>query len=96
MFDLLLKCQGSASISFNDHKANYQPIQEHIEELKNMGEEIPIDIIEEMIKRDIIIRVQAYPNTPIGFYLIFHYDVTIAIEQMNQVIKNELDQTPRH
>ena len=47
------------------------------------------DKIEEMIRRDTIVKIQFYPNTPVGFYLIYHYDIDKAIDIALDTVKND-------
>ena len=74
----------------NQHKDYYQDPEHYIRDLTPGGEEldeVPRDVIEEMIKRDTIIELQFYPRTPVGFYKIYHYDIDAAIEQALEIAR---------
>ena len=84
--ELLSKCEASVSITVNQHRDYYQSVEEHIEEQALIDEElideIGKEVYEEMKKTNTIIEIQAYPDTPIGSYRLFHYDIDKAIDIM--------------
>jgi hypothetical protein len=90
--ELVLLCKASVEISVNNNKDYYQTAKEYIEGQSQMNkdiiEEIGEDVYNEMIKRDIVVEIQAYPNTPIGSYKIYHYDIDMAMDEMLNTIRN--------
>lgn len=79
--ELISKCKGTVYLTINAQKSDYQTATKYVEENKLAEEhDVPLDIINEMIARDIIVALQFYPDTPIGFYLIYHYDVNEAVK----------------
>ena len=82
--ELLSKCEASVSITVNQHRDYYQSVEEHIEEQALIDEElideIGKEVYEEMKKTNTIIEIQAYTDTPIGSYRLFHYDIDKAID----------------
>ena len=84
--ELLSNCKASVSITVNQHRDYYQSVEEHIEEQALIDEElideIGKEVYEEMKKTNTIIKIQAYPDTPIGSYRLFHYDIDKAIDIM--------------
>ena len=84
--ELVSLCKASIEISVNEHKDYYESVEQYINE--DDREDIDKEVFEEMIKRDIIVRVQAYPRTPIGFFVVYHYDIDKAIEIVLDDIKN--------
>jgi len=81
------RCKASVSISQNNHRDYHESITDYLEAQIAKGE-IKKDVLEEMIKRDTIICVHAYPDTPIGFYAEYHYDLEAAIDLIIGHIKN--------
>jgi len=75
--ELVLLCKASVEISVNSHKDYYETVEQHIKEKER--ENIGKEVFEEMVKRDIVVRVQAYPDTPIGFFVVYHYDIDKAV-----------------
>jgi hypothetical protein len=44
-------------------------------------EDIDKDVYEKMKELNTIIELQYYPDTPIGFYKVYHYDLQMAIDE---------------
>jgi len=89
--ELVSLCKASVEISVNDHKDFYQSVEQHINEQVNEEEreDIKKDVFDEMIKRDTIVRVTAYPHTPIGFFAVYHYDIDMAVEIVLDAVKSD-------
>ncbi|CAB4128085.1 hypothetical protein UFOVP104_15 [uncultured Caudovirales phage] len=86
--ELVSLCKASIQISVNDHKDYYESVEQHINEEER--EDIEKDVFDEMVKKDTVVRVQAYPQTPIGFFLVYHYDIDIAIEKVLEAVKEDM------
>ena len=95
--ELVYLCSGSVTISINDHRSHYQSIEEEIEEVAIIGgesyvdlfEEIGRDVVQEMINRNQMVKIQFYPNTPIGFYMVYHWDVEKALDKCLDILNPE-------
>lgn len=85
--ELISICKASVGVSINDHKDFYESVEAHIP--SEQREYIDPDIFNEMVKRDTIVRVQAYPDSPVGCYIVYHYDVEFAIYEMLRIIKEQ-------
>lgn len=83
--ELVSLCKASVEISVNEHKTYYESVEQYIpeEEKDNIGK----DVFDEMIKRYAVVRIQAYPTTPIGFFVVYHYDIDMAIDEALNYIK---------
>lgn len=79
------KCKASVTITINQHKDYLQTVQQYFDDLlrrKEIDEEdLEPNIVLKMIDTDTIIDIQFYPNTPVGFYRVFHYDLELAINE---------------
>ena len=75
----LIKKTHFFTVDINDHRSCYQGVSEYIPE--EDIEEISDEVFTKMIEKDTCIRLQVYPDTPIGFYVIYHYDFEKAIDQ---------------
>ena len=84
---LFERCKGSVSISQNNHRDYYQSIPDYLEDQIQNGE-VDKDVLEEMVKRDTLICVHVYPDTPVGFYSVYHYDLETAIDLIIGYVKN--------
>jgi len=76
--ELIKKTKCSITITVNNHRDYYETIEQYIkpEERKDISN----DIWQKMIELDTCIELQVYPDTPIGFYVIYHYDIEKVID----------------
>lgn len=80
-------CKCSVMIEQNMHRDYYEKAEDS---LKNIDHEIAPDVVKKMIELDTIIRVQAYPDTPIGFYVCYHYDLDSALDYVIDGVKQSI------
>lgn len=82
-------CRGEVSVDFNSHRGRYQTTEEYLKELQEL---LDIDdfsspeVKQEIISRDQIVELIAYPNTPVGSYRVIHYDLGGAVKEMKQIL----------
>ena len=80
---LLSRCKCGVHIQVNAHRDYYEPAKVHLENAE-MGEpgslNIPSEVREIMEKTNTVVSVVFYPDTPVGFYRIYHYDLETAID----------------
>lgn len=79
--ELSNKCKSSVHVIVNGHKSNYESIEEFVRYRDLDDDEIKKDVYDEMIKTDFCVEVQFYPDTPIGFYIVYHYDIELALKE---------------
>lgn len=87
---LVSLCKASVSITFNDHTTNYQTVSKELQQ--NFGGRysgIDSDVKDEMIKRNTMVEVQFYPDTPVGFYMVAHYDLDAALDEAIKIAEKE-------
>ncbi len=85
------KC--SVTISVNPHRDCYESVEDHIYKLSEIGgfnliEDIGLETYDVMKKLNRIVCVTVYPDTPIGSYEVFHYDLDEAVKIMRDILKN--------
>jgi len=80
---LLSRCKCGVFISVNEHRDYYETVEQKLEEISCLEcpPEITDEIREKMISNDTVIHIQFYPDTPIGSYSIYHYDIDMAIDE---------------
>lgn len=88
--ELFELCSASVTLIHNEHKDLYLMVDEFLnEQERNMGG--PLDIEPEvrkfMIERNHMCTLRAYPDTPIGFYVVYHWDFLAAVDQMLVIVK---------
>ena len=77
----LMELTGCAfNISLNPHKLDYQTIKQYSEHNPDI-EEIENCIWKEILRRDTLVEITLYSDTPIGHCDILHYDIDLAIEE---------------
>lgn len=85
------RCKCGVFITINEHRGYYKSVDETLEELRSREcpPEIDNEVRNEMVKRDQIIHVQVYPDTPNGFYDVYHWDLGAALDWICEAIKIE-------
>ena len=81
--ELLLKhCKAGVYLTINEHRDYYKSVEETLEELQYLEcpPEIDVEVQKKMIKTNTIIDLQFYPDTPIGSYSIYHYDLDVTLD----------------
>ena len=81
---LINNCGCEITIGINEHRNCYQKIKQYLEDIESLSNEslqIDDEIMKKMIELDTIIIIQFYPITPVGFYRVFHFDLSKAIDQ---------------
>lgn len=82
LIELITKCKASVTITVNDHRNYYETVKEKFNEEPDAGfrDEIDDDVFNKMVETDTVIEIQLYPDTPVGFYRVYHYDIEKAID----------------
>lgn len=85
--EILELCKCEVTIDINSHRNDYLTAQEFIQNLEIL--EINIEDYDRviMIASNTIIRIQAYPETPIGSYTVYHWDLETALNKMIELLK---------
>ena len=79
---LLANCKCGVFLTINEHRDYYDTAEDAINEAKTQEcpPEIEPSVAERMIETNTVIRLQFYPDTPIGSYEIWHYDIDAALD----------------
>ncbi|MCP5028567.1 MAG: hypothetical protein GY929_20005 [Actinomycetia bacterium] len=87
------RCKASVSVEFNDHTINYQTVAEQLADPFYDGQfdDTADDVKAEMAERNTMIAVRAYPDTPIGSYVIYHWSLHAALDEMLAVLGLDRD-----
>ena len=80
-------CMYSVSININDHKNSAETILEYLCEWGFPEKEI----MDEMLKRNSLVEIQAYQTSAGGFQYVAHYDLAKAIKSMYDIFKEEIE-----
>lgn len=72
-------------LTVNDHRASYVTAKEWIGNLDLADDfESPEDL-QKAIDTDTLVRVQVYPDTPVGFFVVCGTDVARCIKRMRAI-----------
>jgi hypothetical protein len=81
--ELISRCKCGVFVTVNEHRDYYQSAADAL--IERDGYECPprIDpaVRAEMIRLNTVVRLQFYPDTPIGSYEIYHYDLDAALAE---------------
>lgn len=83
---LLDLCKCGVRLQVNEHRNMYQSAKQALEELRANDEEIADDVCTKIIETDTLISLVCYPDTPIGFYQVFHFDLDSALDEALEAI----------
>lgn len=79
LIKLVSLCKASVSVTVNDHKDYYMSVEDYLKD-RAESNEVERSIIQKMIELDTVVCIQFYPRTPIGFHIIWHYDIDMAMD----------------
>jgi hypothetical protein len=90
--ELIARCKCEVHVSVNSHRNYYMTVEEHLTNLQELsfpdGLEIEPEVRSKMIELDTVVNVQFYPQTPIGSYDIYHYDLEAALTEALAILNN--------
>lgn len=76
--------KAGAILNINPHRNHYTSAKQYMDDLISLDatsiEEIGQDVYDEIIKRDALMELHVYPDTPNGFFKIIHYDMEKVLE----------------
>lgn len=80
---LLSQCKCGVHVTINEHRNYYQPAEQALEELGSFEcpPKITDEVKQKMIETNTIVNVMFFPDTPVGSYDIYHYDLDTALDE---------------
>jgi hypothetical protein len=88
---LVSLCKCGVYVSINEHRDTYQTAGSRLDEMAHVEVDEPVR--EEMVRRDTMVVVQFYPDTPVGYYAVAHYDLETAIDLALLTLSEARDET---
>lgn len=88
LMQLLARCHCEVSVLVNAHRNYYESAAQYLDRYEGNDDD-DASVRAEMIARDTIVEVQAYPTTPVGFYVARHWDVTTALRAVLDAVTAE-------
>ena len=87
-------CACEVSVTVNAHTMGYETVEEYLGHFDD--DDYDAATRAEMIARNHIVEVQAYPRTPICFYRSVHWDLATAIrEVLEAMLADRAREVPR-
>jgi len=94
---LLSLCKCGVYITVNEHRDSYESAEKSLNEIESFNEEkldIAPEVREVMHATNTIIRIQFYPDTPVGCYLVYHHDLQAAVKIALSALEPYADASP--
>lgn len=93
--ELMRRCKCSVTVTVNEHRDYYEDAAAWFEEREGYGDTVQVDKVVKavMIATDTVIDIQFYPDTPIGFYNVYHHDLDAALDECLDCFK---ETEPQH
>lgn len=85
---LIDNCKGDVAVTANPHRSSYESVDSYLD-VALSDDSIEPDVRRRMVEADTIIHVQAYPDTPIGSYEAYHYDLQSAILAVRAAVEEQ-------
>ena len=86
---LLARCKCGVYLTVNEHRDYYQTPEMRLDEYASMEAppEIDDDVRAGILRTGNIVDLHFYPDTPIGFYHIVHFDLDEALTTALQILE---------
>lgn len=94
MKEIIKQCKCGVFLEVNEHRDYYEKPEQYLINQRADEFEIPKDIWQGMVDKNIIMRLQFYPYTPIGFYVVWHYDYDELIKSAKEILKTLTPSNP--
>ena len=86
---LFRRCKFGVYVTQNKHKDLYQTVSKYLHDLNSCRPD-PIDIDpvvrKEMETNNAVVELQFYPDSPVGFYEVYHWDISEALKQALDIL----------
>ncbi len=80
---LMARCKCGVRLTVNEHRDVYETAAQALENLEICMPHLKIDpdVRAKIVETDTLIDLHFYPDTPIGFYKVLHYDLDSALDE---------------
>ena len=87
---ILDRCKCGVFLTVNQHRDYYRTAEDALLEKQEYEcpPRIDAEVREVMEKTNTIIELQFYPDTPIGSYSIYHYDLEKILDEALEILKD--------
>ncbi len=90
---ILKRCKCGVYLEINIHRDDYMTAEERLDQREMVGGDLNItdEVKQEMIKTNTIVELTFYPDTPVGSFSIYHYDLDAVLDQALDCLDIEVD-----
>jgi len=85
--ELVAACKCGVYVEVNTHRDVYESVDDYLGNKDTAG--TPEDVLDGMRSSDSAVRIQFYPDTPIGFYTVHHHSVDAAVSAALRILADE-------
>ncbi|MCK4814920.1 hypothetical protein KA005_04045 [bacterium] len=77
------RCKCGVYLIVNQHRDYHQTAEDKLKELDLLEatDDIDPEVRRIMIETNTVVDLQFYPDTPVGSYSVYHYDIDAAIDE---------------
>lgn len=81
--ELLTRCKCGVHLTVNEHRDKYKTVSEALEvfDTLNMTDDLAPEVRQMILETDTIIDLHFYPETPVGFHHVLHFDVDLVLQE---------------
>ena len=84
LMKLAAMCKGEVTLGVNEHRTSYMSLEEWVgPEALNLGDALGSAIV----KAGTIVCCQFYPDTPVGFHMVYDYDIDNCLDTCIKIMK---------
>jgi hypothetical protein len=85
---LIERCRGEISVIVNAHRNYYQSVESWLRDQEDITGTTVADFEKlDMIRRDRVVDVQCYPDTPVGFCRVLSGSLCDALSRMRSIVE---------
>ena len=89
MEEIIQKCKCGIYLSVNQYRDYYQSIEDAVkEERERNSMDIDDELAARMVAEKSLISLQFYPNTPVGFYIVYGTTLDEVVTKAKSVLNS--------
>ena len=86
---LLARCKCGVHLTVNEHRNVYESAKKVLDSPEADDWEISNEVRLKIIETNTLISIVFYPDTPIGFYHVLHYDIDAALDEALECLDDD-------
>ncbi len=88
--ELISNCKFEVSLTVNCHRDIGDTVKAYftLPWLEEALLDIEPEVFNKMVELNTVVELQFYPDSSVGFYKVYHYDVEMAVDEALTLFKN--------